>query len=1063
MTRLTFLIAVISISLSEMLVAADVSSQTLENTKVEIQPGGMSMTRLLSSIQSQTPFTFSHSEAIGNLKLSNLGNGRTSLAALFTLLSKRYQLKFTQLGELIAISGLPTAARPGRITGKVLDERGEPLPGASIKVIQTGQAVQSEISGTYVLNINPGNYIVEVSYISFQSQRITGVSVLEGETTPLNIVLKPTASALSEVVVTASYKKASVEGLYARQKNAAGMTDGISAEQIRVTPDNNTAQVLKRVSGLTVQDEKFVTVRGLSERYNNVTLNGASLPSTEPNRRNFAFDIIPSALVDNIVVNKTATPDQSAEFAGGLVQVTTRDLPEQNYMSLTLGTGYNTNSTGKPFYSYKLGKGAPFSFAGAGRNWWTKGDFPTQRFREATAAVDREQMAAFSKTIPNTYGLHNYGYRPVQNLQFSMGRRFELKDNNLLAFTLAATNRHEESIADEARYFPSFFYYSDSLSRAYNYNSSLGGLAGIAFQAGNNKLTFKSLYNRRLSSSTYDYYGESWFSRPSPVNLTNNILLENTLWQHRLEGEHVFSARRIRLDWAADMSSVNRDQPDNRLSNEYELTSTDSHYLLADGNGLLQEGVTVFNARLKETKKNAALNLTVPLKFMGLEHRLKAGYLYSLRNADAASMGLRLFWNGTSGQYDANVFNAATYGLKDYQLARPELMAPGLLYYRLTNVEGAQSTDDYAGRQRVNAAYLMADLKLLPSLRLVGGLRLEDNRMRVNGTVYTVSQGIPVDTVANYHTRDWLPSANLTWSLNSKMNVRAAWSKTLARADMRERSTYRYYDPNERFTVNGAEGLRDTYIQNADLRWEYFAAPGEVLSFSLFYKRFTDPVELVTLAQGSGGLVNFYFNLLSSTNKGIEVDFRKSLGFLSADGWLSKIFLSGNYTIMQSDVVYDLAARLGLGTNTRKRPLMGLSPYSINGGLGYFGERYGINVSYNRFGRRLVVAGGLPYQDQYENPRDVIDLQLNANFLKKRLEARFNISDLLQQKVVIYQNVSADPPSLDGNIQDVKPEIQFNPNVNNDPKGQNYNRAMDYTRHSVFRGRNISLNLTYNF
>src|SRR5690606_6617223 len=158
-----------------------------------------------------------------------------------------------------------------------------------------------------------------------------------------------------EVVVTANYRKASVEGLYALQKNNAALSDGISAEQIRVTPDNNAAQVLKRVSGLTVQDDKFVTVRGLSDRYNNVLLNGAALPSTEPNRRNFSFDIIPSGLIDNIIVNKTATPDMPAEFAGGLVQVTTKDIPDDNYASVTVGSGYNTNTIGRDMYSTKRG------------------------------------------------------------------------------------------------------------------------------------------------------------------------------------------------------------------------------------------------------------------------------------------------------------------------------------------------------------------------------------------------------------------------------------------------------------------------------------------------------------------------------------------------------------------------------------------------------------------------------------------------------------------------------------------------------------------------------------
>src|SRR5690606_2453323 len=223
-----------------------------------------------------------------------------------------------------------------------VDNRNQPLPGVTIRV-QGGKGTVTQVDGTYDLELEPGKYVIEFSFISYNTRRVTEVEVTAKGVTPLNIAMTPAASALKEVVVTANYRKASVEGLYALQKNNAAISDGISAEQIRVTPDNNAAQVLKRVSGLTVQEEKYVTVRGLSERYNTVLLNGSMLPSTEPNRRNFAFDIIPSGLIDNIVIHKTATQDFSSEFAGGLVQVYTKDIPVESYYNITLGTGINTN------------------------------------------------------------------------------------------------------------------------------------------------------------------------------------------------------------------------------------------------------------------------------------------------------------------------------------------------------------------------------------------------------------------------------------------------------------------------------------------------------------------------------------------------------------------------------------------------------------------------------------------------------------------------------------------------------------------------------------------------
>jgi len=231
-------------------------------------------------------------------------------------------------------------------------------------------------------------------------------------------------------------------------------------------------------------------------------------------------------------------------------------------------------------------------------------------------------------------------------------------------------------------------------------------------------------------------------------------------------------------------------------------------------------------------------------------------------------------------------------------------------------------------------------------------------------------------------------------------------------------------------------------------------------------------------ALGSPELIYFYFNLKSSTNNGVEIDLRKSLGFISpASGWLKNIYVSANGSWMNAKVNYDVASLIkaasdavggapsGNTPDTRKRALQGLSPYVINGGIGYFGKVIGANISYNKYGRRIVSGGVFPYQDQYEKPRDVVDLQLSAMLLKNKLQVRFNISDLLQQDYVIYQNISATSPysSGGGSFVDLDEPALLKENVNNDPKGLSYNKQLDYVYHKWFKGRNMSLNLTYNF
>jgi hypothetical protein len=207
------------------------------------------------------------------------------------------------------------------------------------------------------------------------------------------------------------------------------------------------------------------------------------------------------------------------------------------------------------------------------------------------------------------------------------------------------------------------------------------------------------------------------------------------------------------------------------------------------------------------------------------------------------------------------------------------------------------------------------------------------------------------------------------------------------------------------------------------------------------------------------------------------LDFRKSLGFISrSSSILKNIFISGNASIMKSNVGYNtdalLAASNGAtgGTSTelppdsRNRPLQGLSPYAVNAGIGYFGENAGVNVGYNRFGKRILAGGTYPAEDQYENPRDVLDLQLNARFFRKKLDVRFNISDILQQDHIVYQNaIVGKPTDSGGGSFGTNPDNVNDPSPNGDPRGTKYNKDLDYTYTRVFKGRNMSINFTYKF
>lgn len=981
-------------------------------------------------------------------------------------------LTFRNLNGYIIIQKKPDTPAPGKVTGSITDEgNGEPIPGVTIRIGNLGTTTAAD--GSFSISLPAGNYTAILSYIGYIPQKISDIEVKDQETFRLSAALKRTKGQLATVEITSSAKKDGVASLYTQQKNNAAISDGISQEQIRRTPDNNVAQVLKRISGLTVQDDKFVTVRGLSERYNNVMMNGTSLPSTEPNRKNFSFDVIPSSLIDNIVVNKTATPDMPAEFAGGLVQINIRDMPSENYTTVSLGSGINTNTTGHAVMGTKRGRYDYLGFDDGTRNWWK--DMDPRHYRFLINTNDREAISAQNKTIPNNFGLRKYNYTPLQNYQLGLGRKYRLSEGKLIGLTLAGTYRHEELQSSEMRYFPAAFYFSDSASRVYNFTTTLGALANVTYQTARHRIAFKNIYNRRFNNETSDLWGMD-FDKGSggQAELYTSITTINSILHNRLEGEHTFTPHNLKIDWAADLVSVQRDQPDTRAVKSYESIGVgEGYYFLSEFQGFMVDGINIFNSRLREQKKNIAVNFTLPFAFRNEQQKIKLGYSGSFRTANYESLALRLMADSRR-----NPDVGGYFGKPDYELATSTYLQPDLLYYNLsgTGTVGSKPADNYEGDQKLHGVYLMADLKFLRKFRLVGGVRAERNDMEVNGITFDYSTGLPVDSIMKTSTTDWLPSANLTYQLTGRSNLRLAYSKTMSRADFRERSRFMYYEFRERNIYRGAARLDDATITNVDLRYEWYPGPGEVVSVSAFYKKFASPVEQIA-ARSSGGLMFFYFNLRSSENKGFEVDIRKSLGFINrTSNLLKNIYINGNASIMKSNVGYNVDALLAasngviggglteMPADSRNRPLQGLSPYAVNAGIGYFGERAGINFGYNRFGKRIVAGGTYPAEDQYENPRDVLDMQLSARFFRKKLDVRFNISDILQQDFVIYQNaIVGKPTDSGGGFFSGNPDNINDPSPNKDPKGTNYNKHYDYTYNKIFKGRNLSFNFTYNF
>jgi len=961
----------------------------------------------------------------------------------------------------------------GSLSGIVLDEKGEPLMGATILLAGTKLGVMTDQNGQYTLKQVPaGTHVIEARFISFQTQKVSEVKISGGKTTQLDLVMKSSSVELGEVVVTAEYNEASAKGLYAKQKTMATMSDGVSADLIKKTSDNNVAQVLKRVSGVSIEDGKFVTVRGMGERYNNVQLNGTSLPSTEPNRRNFSFDIIPSNLVDNVTIAKTFTPDMQGEFSGGMVEITTLAVPKEKFLNLSIGFGFNTNSTGKEFLSNKRFNSDYLLGNSSERKWfnrdWNNDKYDTYFSLNQLKPESIADASAMNAKIPNHWGLNSYTAAPMQNYALSIGKPYDLGGGNTLGVVLAATYRHEETTEtiEEANFRSNGIGLLEG--QIYKFNTAIGAVANIGWQRAGHRVILHNLFNNRFTHTNMERLinNESsgfWLEQYSSP-------LRNELWQMRLDGEHALWSNKLKLTWFVDYNNLRREQPDDRLisgrvpSIEFidpvtnVLTATpartndgsypvDYRQGIQAGRAAIGDGHIMYG-NLAETKKNAGANLEFPFQVNGNPQKIKVGYWGTFRQSHYQQQFLR----PQNGPNWTNEVSIAMGTLGTRQFLSPELMQQGIVTYGFGGVQG-NKVDFYDGNQTIHAAYLMGDISLFKKLHLIGGVRMENSNTDVNTRYVTYPDGIATypDSIVIRKKTDWLPSVSAIYNVTNKLNIRAAYGKTLARPDFRELTPYHYYNVSDRANVSGYFPLKTSYTHNYDFRVEWYPQAGDVLSVSVFYKDFIDPVELLTYdPNGSNTYEIFGYNLDKSTLKGLELNWRKSMGFITPS--LKNLYFSGNATCLEGDVQYNidkLNADLwgkdpGIVTSPdRSRPLAGLAPYTVNAGIDYQGKVFGVSVNYSANGRKVVIAAPQEFLDEYEAPRETLDFQLSARLLKNSIEIKANASDILNQPYIIYVNSD-------------KHNADFTDDMG-------YNKDKDNVRSKITKGVGFSLSVSYKF
>jgi len=900
-----------------------------------------------------------------------------------TVVSKKYSLLLTLL-----TASLTVLAQTLPFSGRIINTNNEPVPGATITVATTGLAIAADVEGRFVVELEPGRkYTLTISAAGYNTKIVEDAMVTPGGNNVVTVVLE--YKTLDQVVVRTSVRRESTSALINLQRNNAAVSSGLAADFIKSTPDKNTGEVLKRVSGASIQDNKFVTIRGLSDRYNAAFINNAQLPSSEPDRKAFSFDVIPANMIDNIIINKTATPELTGEFAGGLVQVQTRDIPVQSFLSVGVQFGFNTQSTFDDFRSNPRGKYDWIGFDDGNRKLPAAFPSTAQAYRRLGA-----NLAGVQEQLALTRQFSNDGYRevsgkatPVQSYNLSLGTVKRYNNGAALGAVFSLIYRNSKLVykvnRQQSQYDGSaIFNYTDMQNR---YQTNLGAMLNLTYTHGKHKISFKNLFNRFFDDNYYVRDGIN-NNRLQHVRLRSSFLNQRTFYSGQLEGDHQLPVANAKLRWNAGYSLVGRSQPDLRVSQYVQP--------LSGGNFQLDEDDTRrFYSNLEDHSVSAAGAVSIPFHLFSHKQTFRAGGSTLLRFRNFKSRIFR--YVQASGHFDEQL----AFLPYDQIFAPENISTNGFVLEEFTN-----NQDKYFGVSALNAGFALFDNKLSDDLRLVWGVRVEYFEQ------FLRTKDLSAKTVViNPELWDVLPSANLTWSVTGSNNLRLGLYKTVARPEFREIAPFAFYDYEQNYGISGRPELKRTEIYNADLRYEIYPGAGEVITLGGFFKRFENPIEF-RLDPGTNAdrRLYFYQNARNANTYGIELEVRKNLSFLDkTNSLLERMTVFGNFTYLFSEVSF--ADELSGSPVSVNRPIQGQSPYLINGGIQYSSRADGLSISvlYNRIGQRLSLVGNSEFPDIYERPRDLVDFQLSKRILKKKGELKLQVSDIFNQAVYLYENVDS--------------------------------------------------------
>lgn len=795
---------------------------------------------------------------------------------------------------------------------------------------------------------------------------------------------------IEEVVATGTRLKGTATAVMEERKNQAFVADIMGAEQISRTGDSDAASALRRVTGLTLVDGKFIYVRGLGERYSSTQLNGLAVPSPDPTRNVIPLDLFPASIIESLSVQKSYSPSMPASFGGGNVDIRLKTIPSDFVFNMQGSIGSNTNNFDDAY-----------TYSGGSDDWMGEDDGTravpasiAERWDEKNFLDNLSQDEAVSllKDVNRDYDPRLESVGPDFGANLSLGNSFDYNDDWRFGFLASVgynkdTDVSEEYIGeqplrngDEIR-MVRFFDEVDTTEASVKWSTLLN--VGIDYNR-----QHRIDYSVVVLNDTRDQIQER-VGNTANITLSDNQRIreyniqyeERKLFTNQVRGTHTFPELGfLGFDWKYSLGRSLRDAPGNM--NALFLLEDDNLDGIYDKEteSSLSNSFTAARYTFQELHdrvENYGYNFNLPYTIDKWEMEFKAGgnFMSKFRNAENRRFDVNTRAFDSSDDLVGSQFADI---VSDSVLDSATFTSVPIL--RDTTIAG----DDYAAAQKVDAYYFEADLFFDNKWRISGGVRYEDFRQAV----------VPFDPRTNqidiaddedrlqlaFQEDDLYPALALTYFMENDMQLRFSYGETVVRPDLREVSSATYIDPLTEFPIGGTPGIRTTAIKNYDVRWEWYREAGNNLSVGLFYKDMTDPIESVQSPAQDGPPLVRIANAESGELYGVEIEFLQGLEVFG-DGVWDNLFLSGNVTLSDSEIQLDfqkIVDQTGVSaaiTNTERR-LTGHSKYVVNMQLGYDSDNgeHSASLVYNVFGPRILIPGIDFFDDSFEQPFHSLDL-----------------------------------------------------------------------------------------